>query len=332
MHMDRNQKILSHLNLEGMGVEIGPSHRPIVPKKKGYNVHIIDHMNQADLIDKYRDHNIDLNQIEPVDFVWKGESYAELTGKKKYYDWIIASHLVEHTPDLIGFLNDCNAILKDSGALSLVIPDKRYCFDHFRPITGLPQIINSHFQKNTIHSAGTVAEYFLNVVSKGGKIAWDQTENGAYQFVHSLQDAKDGIKSVQEKDKYIDVHAWCFVPHSFRLMIYDLHALGLIGFQEMGFFPTTGGEFYITLSRHGQGPLLSRLEMVEKIHLEIGALTKHRSQEIATNEYKKLADEYVEINETLLNSTSWKLTAPMRYAVKKLKSAKTLLSRILGLY
>ncbi len=118
------------------------------------------------MIAKYQDHGVNINNIEEVDFVWQKESYADLTGKTKFYDWIIASHVIEHTPCLISFLNNCDAILKDDGVISLAIPDKRYCFDHFRPITGISKIIDSYFQKSNTHTPGTVAEYYLNVVSQ----------------------------------------------------------------------------------------------------------------------------------------------------------------------
>ena len=269
--MNRQTKVLQHIKPEGKGLEIGPSHNPIAPKKAGYDVDIIDHMSREELIEKYREHNLNLDNIEEVDFVWQGESYAELTGKEKHYDWIIASHLIEHTPDLIGFLNDCDKILQDDGVISLVIPDKRYCFDHYRPLTGLSQIIDSHFQQHKIHTPGTVAEYYLNVVRKGETIAWDANITGDYSFVHSLQDSLQGIKTVQENQEYIDVHAWCFVPHSFRLLIHDLHALGFIPFQEIGFAPTAGCEFYITLSRQGTGSHKPRLELLDTVEAEINA-------------------------------------------------------------
>jgi len=267
--MNRNEKVLRHINKNGHGIEIGPSHNPIAPKRDGYKVHIIDHMNREQLITKYRDHHVILKNIEEVDFVWRDENYSELTGKSKYYDWIIASHVIEHTPDLIGFLNDCDAILKDEGVISLVIPDKRYCFDHYRPITGISKIIDNHFQKNKIHTPGTVAEYFLNVVSKDGSIAWNSSITGEYNLVHSLDDALQGMNSVLNEKAYIDVHAWCFVPHSFRLIIHDLFCLGLIPFQEVDFFPTEGCEFYITLGRNGRGINQSRLEMLNIIESEI---------------------------------------------------------------
>lgn len=267
--ISRENKILRHIHKNEIGIEIGPSHNPIAPKKNGYKVNIIDHLSREDLIKKYHGHNVNLENIEEVDFVWKGESYSELTGVEKHYDWIIASHVIEHTPDLIGFLIDCDSILKDDGVISLVVPDKRYCFDHFRPITGLSKIIDNHFQKETLHTAGTVAEYYLNVVSKAGNIAWDSTASGDYSFVHTLENAKHGIKSVLNEKKYIDVHAWCFVPHSFRLIIQDLFDLGLIPFQEVEFFPTEGCEFYLTLSRNGKGNDSSRLDLLKIIASEI---------------------------------------------------------------
>lgn len=267
--MNRKEKVLRHINKTGHGIEIGPSHRPIATKKEGYMVHIIDHMSREQLITKYKDHPVNLENIEEVDFVWRGENYSELTGKHKYYDWIVASHVIEHTPDLIGFLNDCDTILKDDGVISLVVPDKRYCFDHYRPITGISKIIDSHFQKTTIHTPGTVVEYFLNVVSKAGNIAWSSGATGKYSFVHSLEDALQEMKSVLNENAYLDVHAWCFVPHSFRLIVHDLFCLGFIPFQEVDFLPTERSEFFITLGRNGQGIDCSRLELLEIIESEI---------------------------------------------------------------
>jgi predicted SAM-dependent methyltransferase len=267
--MNRKKKILRHIDKNGFGIEIGPSHNPLASKNDGYKVHIIDHMSREQLIAKYRDHGVNLDKIEEVDYVWQGESYSELTGKTKYYDWIIASHLIEHTPDLIGFLNECDTILKNDGAISLIVPDKRYCFDHYRPITGISKIIDSHFQKSTNHTTGTVAEYFLNVVSKSGGIAWNSCTTGEYNFVHSLENALQGMESVVNENAYLDVHAWCFVPHSFRLIIHDLFCLGLISLKEVDFHPTDGCEFYITLGRSGQGVNKTRMEMLEIIDSEI---------------------------------------------------------------
>ncbi len=263
--MNRRENALQHISKNGPGLEIGPSINPLAPKKDGYNVHIIDHASREQLLDKYKNHNVKLENIEEVDFVWRGESYAELTGRKNYYEWIIASHLIEHVPDLIGFLKDCEGVLKEDGVISLVIPDKRYCFDHFRPVTGISKIIDSHLSKNKSHTPGTILEQILNAVSKDGKISWDRENFGKYNLCNPLSAAQEALQS---SDTGFRGHAWVFVPHSFRLIIHDLFCLGLIPFQEVCFSPTEGCEFYMTLSRKGKGIDRSRLEMMEIVESE----------------------------------------------------------------
>ena len=268
--MNRKHKILKYIDPEGFGVEIGPSHNPIAPKRDGFKTHVIDHMSRKQLLGKYKNHGVNLDNIEEVDFVWEGQPYAELLGSGKKYDWIIASHVIEHTPDLIGFLLDCDSILNDDGVISLAIPDKRYCFDRFRPITGLSDIVNSHAERRSIHSPGTVAEYYLNVVSKGGDIAWSPGQPGRFKFIHAPSEARSNMENAGANSAYADLHAWCFVPSSFRLLIHDLHLLGLTPMREVMFFPTSGCEFFATLGRRGSGPAESRLTLLRRVERESG--------------------------------------------------------------
>lgn len=279
----RTEKIFYKVNRQGAGIEIGPSHAPVAPKREGFNVHIIDHMNREQLIEKY-DHKMKTvdrartENIEEVDFIWHGEPYAELTGRRKHYDWIIASHVIEHTPDLIGFLNDCDTVLKDEGVISLVVPDSRYCFDYFRPITGISKIIDASNSKQRIHSIGTAVEHSLNAVTKKGNLTWGHNKQGDdYNLLYSFEEAKAAMLASGSESDYSDYHAWCFTPHSFRLMIHDLYTLGLIPFRELVFFPTAGCEFYITLGRTGDGPALNRLEMLKQIKAELVVSTPFSS-------------------------------------------------------
>jgi hypothetical protein len=112
----------------------------------------------------------------------------------------------------------------------------RYCFDHYRPITSLSKIIDSHFQENNIHTPGTVAEYYLNAVTKAGQISWSASIPGKNKFIYSLENAIREIESAIDEKAYLDVHAWCFAPHSFRLIIHDLFHLGLIPFKRWIFY------------------------------------------------------------------------------------------------
>ncbi|MDM8527949.1 glycosyltransferase [Anaerolineales bacterium HSG24] len=296
--MTRQDTILRHVNKAGWGIEIGPCYSPSAPKRDGYNVHIIDHLNREQLIKKYEAHRanlgeLDLETIEEVDFVWQGQSYAELTGKTGFYDWIIASHMIEHTPDLIGFLKNCDEILNEDGIISLVIPDKRYCFDHFRSVTSLGKIIDSHIQPSPIHTPGTIAEFYLDVVSKAGVISWNETRHGDYQFRYSLADVREQLDYVINEKKYIDVHSWCFTPHSFRLLIHDLYTLGYISFKELSFSPTVNYEFFVTLGRNGDGLSLNRLEMLQMIEQELVAVATSKPIDLSIEGHKSISKEYL---------------------------------------
>jgi predicted SAM-dependent methyltransferase len=269
--MTRNETILSFIDRNGVGVEIGPSYNPVAPKRDGFKVHIIDHATRAELVAKYNGQAVEVDRIEEVDFVWNGQPYAKLTGRPNSYDWVIASHVIEHSTDLIGFLTNCDALLNDNGVLSLAVPDKRVCFDRFRPITSLARVIDSHLSGNVLHSVGAVAEHFMNETKKGGRVAWEESWRGDYEFCRSIDETLANMREASTAKSYLDVHNWCFVPHSFRLMLADLFDLGFTRLREVHFMPTAGTEFFVAVSRAGSGPRMSRLDMLRAIDSELAA-------------------------------------------------------------
>lgn len=266
--MTREEIILSHIRRDGLGLEIGAGFSPIAPKRKGFRVQVLDYCDKQTLIRTWQPRGMKVEHIEDVDFVWDGRPYTEIIGARHVYDWIIGSHVLEHTTDLIGFLNDCDALLKEDGVLSLAVPDKKYSFDHFRPITGLSRVIDAARNPPKVHSAGTAAEYFLTIVTKGGNITWDAKKKGEFKFVYSLEQAKEAMRDAAERGIYLDIHEWCFTPTSFRLMMRDLFELGLIQLKELAFHRTEGCEFYVTLARNGKLPNESRLELLRQILVE----------------------------------------------------------------
>jgi predicted SAM-dependent methyltransferase len=243
------QKAVFHLiDQAGLGLEIGPSHNPIAPKKNGYKVHILDHASEEELRAKYQNHGLNLDNIEEVDFIWQGQSLPELVGKKHCYDWIIASHVVEHLPDLMAFLQQCEELLKPKGVLSLVIPDKRYRFDYFQPLSTTGMLLDAHAEQRTRPCAGQIFDHFANAATLNGVIAWsEKSAGGADGLIHNFTDAKNQYERRAQTDEYIDVHCWRFTPESFNLIVSDLVQLGLINLEIKAQFPTSGCEFYVTL-------------------------------------------------------------------------------------
>ncbi|WP_147300618.1 hypothetical protein [Lysobacter silvisoli] len=159
--------------------------------------------------------------------------------------------------------------------LSLAVPDKRYCFDRFRPSTGLSQLVDAHLEPRAHHNPGRVADYFLNVVKLEGRIAWDGQHAqgrrlGEVEFAHTAQDARRGIEAAGQ-GAYPDIHAWCFTPNWFRLLLGHLHRLGLAALRESSFHPTVGHEFYVALSRGGSGSGQDRLALLQASEREMAA-------------------------------------------------------------
>lgn len=244
----------------GPGLEIGPSHSPLAPKAEDFHVEILDHATAQDLRTKYRNAGVNIDHIEEVDFVWRGEPLPETVGRQSCYDWIVASHVIEHTPDLVGFLADCQALLHETGRLILVIPDKRYCFDHFQNLTSTGDVLDAHQLGRTRPSPGRIFDHYANAVRKGrsGTLSWHRHAPGALRLAHGTEEARDAWRNAQTGDEYIDVHNWRFTPESFRFIIDDLRDLGLL---ELGITdgPTgAAGEFCACLQRT---PLQTRNRM-----------------------------------------------------------------------
>jgi predicted SAM-dependent methyltransferase len=266
----REEKVFHLLEKKGLGLEIGPSHNPIAPKSKGFDVHILDHASAADLRSKYQDHGVNLNNIEDVDFVWSGEPLHELIGKTGCYDYIIASHVIEHVPNLISFLQQCEKLLKLEGILSLVIPDKRYCFDYFSSSSSTGNVLDAFTEKAVQPSPGQIFDHISNASKRYGNIAWGLDERGgADELVHTFAEAQAHYVRALSTTDYIDVHCWRFTPASFRLLISDLLNLDLIGLEIKAEFDTVGCEFYVSLGRNrGTSIKLDRLAALQMRKLE----------------------------------------------------------------
>jgi len=182
-------KVLHAIDRSGHGLEIGPSHNPLTPKKYGYDVQILDHLNANDLRKKYAGHGVNVENIEEVDYVWNGEKLTDLIEDRAGFDWIIASHVVEHIPDLISFLQQCATLLKPEGKLSLVIPDKRYCFDFLNPVSSIGQLLDAFVQKRIRPSPGQIFDHYSNSCTRDGKIAWDNHMKDIPSLVHTFTEA-----------------------------------------------------------------------------------------------------------------------------------------------
>jgi hypothetical protein len=270
--MSRNDKVTFGLSKSMRVIEVGPSHNPIVSKKDGWNAYILDHLSQEGLIEKYNnDVNCDVSRIEPVDFVWKGEKLEDLIPPhmRGSFDACISSHSIEHTPDFVGFFKAMSIILSPSGLICMAIPDKRYCFDYFRPHSTTGQVIEAHVQGRKKHNLAALIDANFYYCTNDGSGAWGQQpvadialgSGGNIDAIYpSLMAGYD--------NGYVDVHGWQFTPASFALVILELQSIGLIDFEIVRIWDASGCEFTVQLRRSSLKPSPAEMQAKRKSLLQ----------------------------------------------------------------
>lgn len=272
---DHFGKMLAGITKEQFGLEIGPSLRPCAPKSKGYHVEIVDFMSRQELIDRYSAMGLDTSKIEEVDYIWDGHSYTETTGRVNAYDYIIASHVIEHVPDFIGFLRDCSRMLKMNGVLSVAVPDKRYTLDHFRMVTTTGKVINDYLSEDKYGSMGALTDYWNHVVRRKGLTSWPKEEDGsiekAYEFVHDEEFNRKSYKESVGVQAIRDFHQNVFTPASFELLIYELWEYELIDLKIAALYDTTAEEFVVSMRKAQERPVMSdreRMDLIRRVSRE----------------------------------------------------------------
>lgn len=269
-------RMLSQISKEQFGLEIGPSLRPCAPKREGYHVEIVDWADRQALIERYAAMGLDTSRIEEVDYIWDGRSYSEVTGKTNSYDYIIASHVIEHVPDFVGFLRDCSKMLKMNGVLSLAVPDKRFTLDHFRMVTTTGKVINDFLRGEKYGSVGALTDYWNHVVRRNGLTSWsrarDRVLKKEYEFVHDAEFNRRAFEDCVGKEQTAhDFHQNVFTPASFELLIYELWEYGLIDLKISTLYDTTAEEFIVQMNKAEKCPVLSdreRMELMRRVSRE----------------------------------------------------------------
>lgn len=242
---------------EGIGLEIGALDSPIAPRD-GCNVRYVDVTATDRLREQFRaDSNVNVDDIVDVDFVLRGDdgsirSLAEVAAPGGPYDWVLASHVIEHVPDLIGWLTDIAEVLADDGYLLLVVPDKRYTFDTLRPLTTVGQILEAHTLRLKTPSERAIFDHFRSIVSVPAVDLWAGRSGSDYPSVCTFEEAVNIRRAaLDETGRYIDVHVWLFTPAVLVEQIVELGRLGACDFVVEGIIVTAPNEleFYVALRR-----------------------------------------------------------------------------------
>ncbi len=252
---DRRAVLLDGVTRDMRVLEIGPSYAPLAPRSEGWNVCIVDHASQAELVEKYADpaHGVDVSRIEEVDVVWlRGQLDEVIPEELRGFDVCVASHVIEHTPDLVGFVRGVMGCLGPDGWLSLAIPDMRYCFDLFEAPTRTGEVVAAHLGGASRHRFAALFDHYAYAVRSDGLIAWGQdAAHDAVELATPFGAVRElvAVHNDTADEGYVDCHAWQFTPASFELAMLELAALELLDVHVASIHESVGCEFFVTLRR-----------------------------------------------------------------------------------
>jgi SAM-dependent methyltransferase len=262
--LDRWREILRYIGTGTRGIEVAPWYKPLVPRGSEREVVVLDVFDRANLVARAEtDPNIDqamIPQIDEVDLVGSACEIAELArtrfGDETQFDFVVSSHNLEHLPDPVRFLRGCGALLAPGGVVAMVVPDKRACFDYFRPHSSLAEMLQAFHERRTrpsfaqIFTQGAYCATLRTDAGDTGAFTIDDNPNEIYLGGDLVQQYASWLqRRAADETAYEDVHCWTFTPSSLELILVELRILGLIDLDIIAITEPYGCEFIVHLRK-----------------------------------------------------------------------------------
>jgi predicted SAM-dependent methyltransferase len=328
--MDRAGKIAlltgGHDIAQSSGIEIGVRDAPLILKTDG-PVLYADYADAATIRSNLHGAAIDPARVQEVDIVTGGGKLAPLAPHR--VDYVVASHVAEHVPDLLGWLADIGAVLNEGGTLGLAIPDRRFTFDRFRRESTIAEAVEAYLLQSFRPSLRQVFDSAWPSVEIGVDQAWRNEIPDHAREEHRLSRLAPAlalVRRVQENGAYNDAHCWVFTPASFLELLDQAARMNLVPFTLQNFHPTErhGYEFYAVLRRacgdhtaETHASIAAARGALDTWPAEAAFEAAHAPPDIAA-----LRSQNAALRKSLdemQNSRFWRATAPARKILERLR-------------
>lgn len=286
------------------GIEIGPWRDPVAPKAAGHATLVVDVEDADGLRSSARKRGFDeasIARIEEVDLVGDASNLLDLVrgaGIEGSFDWIVSCHNFEHLPDPLRFLRDCETLLAPGGALAMIVPDKRFCFDRFQPPATFAGVVEA-WRRGPDPAVEASWAAFRQRALIGVRLEDDGRENLSWHEPFDdpgrmrLRDPRlslDGLRRRLDRGapEPFTGHRFRWTPAVLRAVLFDLSVAGLVGFGTEEITATPAAEFVAVL-RAGR----AEVPPAEEVPLRRTALYRAVEDEAAvvSGAYRALAAE-----------------------------------------
>jgi SAM-dependent methyltransferase len=236
------------------GLEIGALNNP-TPMPNDISVEYVDYASTETLQQHPHEDTIRRADIVEVDHVWPGSgSLAQICGRADY-DFVIASHVIEHVPNVLGWFEGIYNVLRPGGVFNLAIPDRRYTFDIRRKESTLGEMVEAYLHSYTRPSVRQLFDHTYDAAAVAPGAPWSPTfdlnSTPRYSGDAALDLAFSQSRMAIAQGRYFDSHCWIFTPWSFLDRIEGAIKLGLFPFTISDLAETQRGsyEFFVSLRK-----------------------------------------------------------------------------------
>ena len=249
----RRQHIKQALDLQQTEIlEIGAFDNPTFTKEES-DIYYCDYFSTSELKANFgKTRSCRVQNAVDVDYVIKDIYFAQNIPRK--FDLIIANHVIEHIPNMIGWLQNLSLILKKNGLLFLTVPHKDYTFDKLRSPTNLWELIRNFEQNLLAPSVYQVADQLYYHRPVKARDIWQKkhqkllTKQRFSNIAQAIQEAETKI----DAKGYVDTHCNVFTYESFLQVFDELYKgkyipLSLLSSSDV---EQPDNEFYALLTKH----------------------------------------------------------------------------------
>jgi SAM-dependent methyltransferase len=219
-------------------LEIGPY---CGPQLRGDKVRYFDIAGREALIEMAKQQQYPITEAPVIDYVSPTGDMGVINDQ---FDQVFSSHCVEHQSDLVRHFSEVSRILPEGGSYFLIVPDKRFCFDHFLSESTIADVLGAHIEQRRLHYAKSVLEHRVLTTHNDPIRHW----KGDHGLPVSQQQGLDCVRGaidhiVKNANVYLDTHAWHFTPQIFEDLLTQIYQLGLSMLKVDKVYNTPFGRF-----------------------------------------------------------------------------------------
>lgn len=219
----------------GSVLEIGPG---AAPRLSGPNVYYFDVKTEEELRQRYRNEGRADRIPEKIHFV---DAKGDLGVIDRKFDVVFSSHVIEHSVDLVAHLSQVRALLKEGGQYFLVVPNKKFTFDFYKPNTVLEDVIATHLYPGggDFHFLKSYLLETFRRTHNDARQHWSGDHGEAKGISGMMADVRRHYEGVAARPvARSGYHRWMFDEESFVDVMNGLRKIGLSPFRVKACYNT----------------------------------------------------------------------------------------------